>query len=162
MKYEFQAQASYYDGKRQQASHDGHVFQSMNPATNKPLANIHTSTAADIEAAIDSASKAFQSWSKTAPMERSRILLRAVGILRSRNDELATVETLDTGKAFSETSAVDVVTGADVLEYYANMVAGGGLNGEYVKLGEDTFFYSTKEPLGVCVGIGAWNYPIQM
>ncbi len=52
-------------------------------------------------------------------MERSRILRRAVDILRERNDELATLETLDTGKAYSETSTVDIVTGADVLEYYA-------------------------------------------
>lgn len=55
-------------------------------------------------------------------MERSRILRRAVDILRERNDELATLETLDTGKAFSETSTVDIVTGADVLEYYAGLI----------------------------------------
>lgn len=48
-------------------------------------------------------------------MERSRILRRAVDILRERNDELARLETLDTGKAYSETSTVDIVTGADVL-----------------------------------------------
>lgn len=52
-------------------------------------------------------------------MERSRVLRRAVDILRERNDELAKLETLDTGKAYSETSTVDIVTGADVLEYYA-------------------------------------------
>lgn len=55
-------------------------------------------------------------------MERSRILRRAVDILRERNDELAKLETLDTGKAFSETSTVDIVTGADVLEYYAGLI----------------------------------------
>ncbi len=55
-------------------------------------------------------------------MERSRILRRAVDILRERNDELAKLETLDTGKAYSETSTVDIVTGADVLEYYAGLI----------------------------------------
>ncbi len=55
-------------------------------------------------------------------MERSRILRKAVDILRERNDELAALETLDTGKPFSETSAVDIVTGADVLEYYAGLI----------------------------------------
>lgn len=87
---------------------------------------------------------------------------RAADILRSRNDEIAAVETQDTGKPFSETSVVDVVTGADVLEYYANLVGGGGLNGERIQLRKDAWAVSSKEPLGVCVGIGAWNYPIQM
>jgi betaine-aldehyde dehydrogenase len=55
-------------------------------------------------------------------MERSRILRKAVDILRQRNDELARLETLDTGKPLSETAAVDIVTGADVLEYYAGLI----------------------------------------
>ncbi|KAL8645635.1 MAG: hypothetical protein Q9226_007209, partial [Calogaya cf. arnoldii] len=56
----------------------------------------------------------------------------------------------------------DIVTGADVLEFFANLVAGGGLNGETVQLREDAWVYTKKEPLGVCAGIGAWNYPIQI
>ena len=95
-------------------------------------------------------------------MERSRILLRAVALLRKRNDELALVETHDTGKPFSETSTVDVITGTDVLEYYANLVASGGLNGETTQLRTEAWVYTTKAPLGVCAGIGAWNYPIQI
>ncbi|KAI9673508.1 MAG: hypothetical protein M1817_002972 [Caeruleum heppii] len=96
------------------------------------------------------------------PIERARVLLRAAQLLRHRNDELAKIETRDTGKPFSETSTVDVVTGADVLEYYAHLVGGGGLNGEMIRLREDAWVYSTKEPLGLCVGIGAWNYPLQI
>ncbi|KAK3077395.1 hypothetical protein LTS18_010378, partial [Coniosporium uncinatum] len=71
-------------------------------------------------------------------------------------------ETHDTGKPFSETSTVDVTTGADVLEYFANLVGGGGLNGETTQLRDDAWVYTRKEPLGVCVGIGAWNYPLQI
>lgn len=55
-------------------------------------------------------------------MARSRILRKAVDILRERNNELARLETLDTGKPLSETAAVDIVTGADVLEYYAGLI----------------------------------------
>jgi betaine-aldehyde dehydrogenase len=95
-------------------------------------------------------------------MERSRILHRAVALLRKRNDDLALIETHDTGKPFSETSTVDVITGTDVLEYYANLVASGGLNGETTQLRTDAWVYTTKAPLGVCAGIGAWNYPIQI
>jgi betaine-aldehyde dehydrogenase len=152
---------AYYDGKLQSASSTS-SFQTINPATAQPTANIHTTTHSAIDSAIASAEKAFPAWSATPPIERARILQRAAAILRSRNDELAKVETDDTGKAFSETSTVDVVTGADVLEYFANMVGGGGLNGETVQLRPNAWVYTTKSALGVCAGIGAWNYPIQI
>lgn len=156
----FEARHAYYGGKIQK-SH-GDVFQTIDPSTGKHLAVIHSATHVDIDSAILSASEAFPSWSSTPPVARSRILLKAVQLLRERNDEIASLETADTGKPFSETSTVDVVTGADVLEYFAGLVAGGGLNGETIQLREDAWIYTKKEPLGVCAGIGAWNYPIQM
>lgn len=151
----------YYDGKVQPAT-SGKTFVTVDPATATPLAEIHAASHADVDAAIASAERAFPSWSQTPPAVRARILQKAALILRQRNDEIARFETLDTGKAFSETSAVDVVTGADVLEYYANLVGSGGLNGETTYLREDAWVYTKKAPLGVCAGIGAWNYPIQM
>ncbi|KAJ8069192.1 hypothetical protein OCU04_002863 [Sclerotinia nivalis] len=154
-------QQLYYDGKVQQAT-SKETFTTVNPATGKPLANVQKASPSDIDSAVASAQKAFPSWSQTPPMIRSRILLKAVQILRERNDEIAKVETHDTGKAYSETSAVDVVTGADVLEYFANLVASGGMNGETTQLRPDAWIYTKKEALGVCAGIGAWNYPIQI
>ncbi|APA11105.1 hypothetical protein sscle_07g058750 [Sclerotinia sclerotiorum 1980 UF-70] len=154
-------QKLYYDGKVQQAT-SKETFTTVNPATGKPLANVQKASPSDIDSAVASAQKAFPSWSQTPPMIRSRILLKAVQILRERNDEIAKVETHDTGKAYSETSAVDVVTGADVLEYFANLVASGGMNGETTQLRPDAWIYTKKEALGVCAGIGAWNYPIQI
>ena len=151
----------YYGGNSRPAT-SGHTFQSISPSTARPLTYVHTASPADIDAAISSAHNAFSSWSRTPPIARSRILLKAVQLLRQRNDEIARIETLDTGKPFSETSTVDVVTGADTLEYFANLVGGGGLNGETVQLRDDAWVYTKKEALGVCVGIGAWNYPIQM
>ncbi|KAL8925410.1 MAG: hypothetical protein Q9208_003502 [Pyrenodesmia sp. 3 TL-2023] len=150
----------YYGGKVQVAS--GSVFRSIDPSTAQPLADIHEALESDVNDAIRSAAGAFPSWSKTPPVARARILLKAVQLLRDRNDEIAKTETQDTGKPFSETSTVDVVTGADVLEFFANLVAGGGLNGETVQLREDAWVYTKKEALGVCAGIGAWNYPIQI
>lgn len=152
---------AYYDGKLQSATSSS-SFQTIDPATAKPLANIHTTTQSAIDSAVASAQKAFPAWSATPHIERARILQKAAQILRARNDDLARVETHDTGKAFSETSTVDVVTGADVLEYFANMVGGGGLNGETIQLRPNAWVYTTKNPLGVCAGIGAWNYPIQI
>ena len=151
----------YYDGKVQAAS-SGNVIRTVDPSTAQPLADVFAASHDDIDAAISSARNAFHSWSTTPPIGRARILLKAVQLLRERNDEIAKVETQDTGKPFSETSTVDVVTGADVLEFFANLVGGGGLNGETVQLREDAWVYTKKEALGVCAGIGAWNYPIQM
>ncbi|GAB7349857.1 hypothetical protein MBLNU459_g0556t1 [Dothideomycetes sp. NU459] len=151
----------YYDGKSQAATSKS-TFQTINPATGQPIGQIQTASHADIDSAIRSAETAFPSWSTTPPIVRSRILLKAVSLLRARNDELAQVETHDTGKPFSETSTVDVVTGADVLEYYASLIASGGLDGETTQLRPDAWVYTTKAPLGVCAGIGAWNYPIQI
>lgn len=151
----------YYDGQARAAS-SGKTFQTVNPATATPLAEIQVASHADIDAAIASADRAFPSWSQTPLIARARILQKAAALLRERNDEIARVETLDSGKAFTETSTVDIVTGADVLEYYANFIGGGGLNGETAQLREDAWVYTKKAPLGVCAGIGAWNYPIQM
>lgn len=151
----------YYDGELHAAT-SGKTFQTVNPATAAPLADIQVASHGDIDTAIASADRAFRSWSVTPWIARARILHKAALLLRERNDEIARVETLDSGKAFTETSTVDVVTGADVLEYYANFIGGGGLNGETTQLREDAWVYTKKAPLGVCVGIGAWNYPIQM
>ncbi|OAX83729.1 hypothetical protein ACJ72_01909 [Emergomyces africanus] len=157
----FTSQRLYFDGKVQQSTSRKH-FQSIDPSNASVLADIEVSTNRDVDAAIDSARRAFPAWSQTPPAVRTRVLQRAAQLLRARNDEIAKIETQDTGKPFSETSTVDVVTGADVLEYFANLVGGGGLNGETTQLREDAWVYTKKEALGVCAGIGAWNYPIQI
>lgn len=157
----YSPQHLYYGGEIQNAT-SRTIFRSIDPSTGQPLADIHAASYSDIDSAIESAQRAFRSWSITPPVVRSRILGKAVQLLRERNDEIARTETHDTGKPFSETSTVDVATGADVLEYFANLVGAGGLSGESIQLREDVWVYSKKEPLGVCAGIGAWNYPIQM
>ncbi len=101
-----------------------------------------------------------KAWAAYTAVERSRVLLNAVAILRARNDELAQLETLDTGKPLSETLYVDIVTGADVIEYYAGLAA--AIEGRQIPLRESSFVYTRQEPLGVVGGIGAWNYPIQI
>ncbi|KAJ9150681.1 Betaine aldehyde dehydrogenase [Pleurostoma richardsiae] len=153
---------TFYAGKPQPSVDSPGTFLSIDPSTARPLCTIHTSSPAAVDAAISAAKAAFPAWSQTPPPERARVLLRAVALLRERNDALARVETLDTGKPFSETSAVDVATGADVLEYYAHLAASGGLNGEHFRLRPEAAVYTSKEPLGVCAAIGAWNYPLQI
>lgn len=90
---------------------------------------------------------------RTYPTSRS-------DLLRENNDRLAEIEVLDTGKPIQEASVVDIQTGADVIEYYAGLA--DKIQGDYQSLNAHQHFYTRREPLGVCVGIGAWNYPIQI
>ncbi|WP_408589902.1 betaine-aldehyde dehydrogenase [Novosphingobium sp.] len=136
------------------------TFQTINPATGEVLATLPIAGAAEIDAAVARATAAQKEWRKLTGTERARILRRAVDILRARNDELAALETRDTGKPLQETIAVDVVSGADCLEYFASLAP--TLAGEHIDLGPAAFGYTRREPLGICAGIGAWNYPIQI
>lgn len=153
---------TFHSGRPQpESSSSTSTFTSVDPSTAKPLATIYTTTPAQLNDTIAAAQAAFPDWSQTPAPRRAEILLRAAAILRERNDQLALTETLDTGKAWSETSTVDVVTGADVLEYYGHLAA-GSLPGHHTRLRADAFVLTSHEPLGVCAGIGAWNYPIQI
>ena len=135
-------------------------FETMNPATGEVLAEIAVDGPAEIAAAVARASAAQKEWASLPGVARGRILRRAADILRARNAELAELETRDTGKPIQETSAVDVLSGADCLEYYAGLAA--SLAGEHLDLGPQAFGYTRREPLGVVAGIGAWNYPLQI
>ncbi len=99
-------------------------------------------------------------WAALTGAERGRILQRAARVLRERNDELAELETRNTGKPIQETRSVDVLSGAECLEYYGGLAA--GIAGEHFDLGPRAFGYTRREPLGVVAGIGAWNYPLQI
>ncbi|UMO86056.1 betaine-aldehyde dehydrogenase [Pectobacterium sp. PL64] len=136
------------------------TFEAINPANGDIIAQIQSATAADVDRAVSAATAGQKVWAAMTAMERSRILRRAVDILRERNDELALLETHDTGKPLSETRTVDIVTGADVLEYYAGLIP--MLEGQQIPLRDTSFAYTRREPLGVVAGIGAWNYPIQI
>ncbi|MBU0810500.1 MAG: aldehyde dehydrogenase family protein, partial [Gammaproteobacteria bacterium] len=152
-------QQLYIDGTYVEAS-GGQVFESINPANGEVLAEVAQASRADLERAVVSAEKGQKVWAALTGMERSRVLRKAVDILRERNDELALLETLDTGKPLMETRSVDIVTGADVLEYYAGLAP--AIEGEQIPLRDTSFVYPRREPLGVVAGIGAWNYPIQI
>ena len=155
----FNPQQLFIDGQRVDAT-GSKRFSTINPATGEILAEVHCASRDDIDRAVASAQRGQRVWAGFTAMERSRVLRRAVDLLRARNDELARIETLDTGKPISETTAVDIVTGADVLEYYAGLAT--SIEGLQVPLRDDSFVYTRREPLGVVAGIGAWNYPIQI
>ena len=132
----------------------------INPATGEELAVLAVDGPAQVNAAVERAQLAQKQWRALTGAERGRVLQRAARLLRERNDALAELETRNTGKPIQETRAVDVISGAECLEYFAGLAA--GLAGEHIDLGPKAFGYTRREPLGVVAGIGAWNYPLQI
>lgn len=130
------------------------------PATGKEIARVHAATPSLIDSALAAARRAQPAWAAMSGTERGRILRRAADLIRERNRELSELETMDTGKPIQETLVADATSGADALEYFGGLAA--SLTGEHIQLADGDFVYTRREALGVCVGIGAWNYPTQI
>ncbi|UWQ19864.1 betaine-aldehyde dehydrogenase [Jannaschia sp. M317] len=137
----------------------GAPIEVIYPATGEVIATVHEATEAVIEQALASAARAQVAWAATDPAERGRVLKRAAGMIRARNRELSVLETLDTGKPLQETLVADAASGADALEYFGGLAV--DVTGTSMQFGGD-WAYTIRRPLGVCVGIGAWNYPTQI
>ena len=135
------------------------TWDNINPATGQSLGPCRAFDARDVDAAVVSAQQGFEIWSQTTAAERGKVLRRAADLLIARNDELARLEVMDTGKPLQEALVVDVASGADCLNFFAGAAA--AFNGQHIPL-KNAFAYTRREPLGVCAGIGAWNYPIQI
>ena len=157
--YDPQPTASHYVNGAYLEDTGGTPIPVIYPATGEVIATVHAATPAVIDAALAAAEVAQKAWAKVSPRERGRVLTRAAQIMRTRNRELSVLETQDTGKPLQETLVADATSGADALEYFGGIAA--GLTGEHIPLGDD-WVYTIREALGVCVGIGAWNYPTQI
>jgi betaine-aldehyde dehydrogenase len=137
----------------------GKSFDVINPATGEVIYTMQEADDFVIDLAIKSSQEAFKVWSALPQIERTRLLQNVANLLRKKNDELAKVEVLDTGKPLQEAIEVDIQTGADAIEYFANLAQ--SITGIQQQVGDD-FFYTRREPLGITLGIGAWNYPLQI
>ncbi|MAW99839.1 MAG: betaine-aldehyde dehydrogenase [Sphingomonas sp.] len=132
----------------------------VNPATGERIADIPVTTPQQVDQMVARAAEGQKVWAAMSATERGRILRRTSDLLRERNDDLARIETRNTGKPIQETAAVDITSGADCLEYYGGVAA--TIAGQYLDLGPAAFGYTRREPLGVVAGLGAWNYPMQI
>jgi betaine-aldehyde dehydrogenase len=138
----------------------GERFASINPANGEVLGYVNVAGPDEVNAAVRAAQRAQPQWAALTGAERARVLRKAAQLLRSRNQQLAELETRDTGKPIQETLVVDVISGAECLEYFASLAQ--SLSGEHLDLGPQAFGYTRREPLGIVAGIGAWNYPLQI
>lgn len=159
MTYPTQPTASHFIDGAYVEDAAGTEIEVIYPATGEVIGRVHAATPEIVERAIASAHAAQKRWAALSGSARGRILRRAADLLRARNHDLSVLETYDTGKPYQETSVADAASGADALDYFGGLA--GTLTGQHIPLGED-WVYTRREPLGVCVGIGAWNYPTQI
>uniref|UniRef100_A0A8D0HRJ3 Aldehyde dehydrogenase 9 family member A1 n=1 Tax=Sphenodon punctatus TaxID=8508 RepID=A0A8D0HRJ3_SPHPU len=156
---QLQQQLNYRGTARVQPVDGSHSEEVYEPATGRVMGKFLFSGEKEVDLAVQSAKAAFKIWSQKSGMERSRVLLEAARIIRERRDEIATMETINNGKSIFE-ARIDVDISWQSLEYYAGLA--GAIAGQHVQLPGGTFAYTRREALGVCFGIGAWNYPFQI
>ena len=148
----------YIGGERIAGS--GPVLQSINPYTGESFAEVASASAAQVDAAVDAAAIAFESWRRTSGLERAELIFELAQRLIAEADDLARVETLDNGKIIRETRN-QLHFAARNYKFYAG--AADKLTGETKPLDRSTVLdYTTLEPLGVCALITAWNSPLQL
>ncbi len=133
----------------------------FNPATGQPFAEMPVSSAEDVDLAVTVAAKAFESWRRTTPSQRSLALLKIADVLEQHADELVAIESENTGKILSLTHSEEVPPMLDQIRFFAGaarLLEGRGAT-EYM---EGMTSYIRREPIGVCGAVTPWNYPMMM
>jgi acyl-CoA reductase-like NAD-dependent aldehyde dehydrogenase len=142
---------------------DGEMLESIDPATGDSLGLVHTAGPVDVDRAVASARRAFESgpWPQLTPAERGRLLWRLGDLIERDADELALLETLDNGKPITFSRRDDLALTAEMFRYFAGYATKHP--GQTVPVSTpDRFVYTLHEPVGVCAGIVPWNYPLMM
>lgn len=144
------------------AAASGQTFWAINPATRQVLAEIADCGELDVNRAVLAARTAFDDgrWADLAPLARKTILLRFAELIREHSDELALLETLDTGKPISDSLAVDIAGSAYCIQWYAEAI--DKIGGEVAPLASNLLGMVTREPLGVVAAVVPWNFPLLM
>jgi acyl-CoA reductase-like NAD-dependent aldehyde dehydrogenase len=141
------------------ASASGAFFDTIDPASGSPITAVARGGADDVDAAVESARRALAAWRRWRPVDRGRLLTAISSAILRNRDELAALESRDTGKPLAQASA-DVDAAARYFEFYAGLV--DKILGTTIPLGDDFVDYTLREPLGVSAQIVPWNYPLQI
>ena len=147
--FEHYINGQFSAGKRQ--------FESINPATNTPWALMPMSTSDDVDLAVQSAKRAFSApaWANMTASERGALLLRLAEQIAEHADELADLETIDTGKIIRETRG-QIAYVANYYRYYAGLA--DKMQGAHIPIDKpDMEVWLRREPIGVVAAIVPWN-----
>jgi betaine-aldehyde dehydrogenase len=143
------------------AAASGETAELIDPSTGEVFATAPLSREADVDAAFQSAARAFETWGETTPSERQRALLRIADAIEERATELVEVESENTGKPRELTASEEIPPMCDQIRFFAGAarVLDGKSAGEYMT-GYTSFI--RREPVGVCGAVTPWNYPAMM
>lgn len=149
------------DGKFVDAA-SGKTFPTIDPRTEEPIAHVAEGDAEDVNRAVKAARKAFDKgpWPRMTAYERSKILYRFADLIEKHNDELATLESLDSGKPYQQSCAVEVPMMARLFRYYAGWA--DKIHGLTVPADGPYSVQTLHEPIGVAGQIIPWNFPLLM
>ena len=150
----------YIDG-RFVAAHSGRLIDVIDPATQQVIGQVGDGDAADVDAAVAAARRAFDAgpWVETTGQERGRMLFRIAQVIRDHAAELAELETRNNGKPIVE-AEFDIADAATCFEYYGGMAT--KIHGDVVPVPDNALSLALREPIGVCGQIIPWNYPLLM
>jgi acyl-CoA reductase-like NAD-dependent aldehyde dehydrogenase len=148
-------------GERSDAA-DGRTFETIDPSTGQPIADVAHAGAEDVDRAVQAARGAFEGkWRKLPAAARSLLMLKLADLVEEHSDELAELESLDNGKPVGLAKAVDVRLTVEHLRYFAGWPT--KIVGETLPVSwPNSFCYTRKEPVGVCGQIIPWNFPLLM
>ncbi len=147
----------YIDGRFVDAA-DGATLATLNPHDNSVIAEVAMAGAADIDRAVDAAERAFPAWARMAAADRGRILLKLADLIEANADDLARLESLDTGHPLKDSRALDVPRTAACYRYFGGMA--DKFQGDVVPVEAGFLNYLLREPVGVVGQVVPWNFPL--
>ena len=141
---------------------EGKAETAYEPALGKPLAEVPSASAAQIDQAVQAANRAYKDWSKRPPRERSAALLAIASAIEAKRDALALIESKNAGKPLRFARSGELANVADVFRYFGTAVRNmpGPAAGEYRGPGRTSLV--RRDPIGVIAQIAPWNYPLLM
>src|SRR5712692_948232 len=137
----------------------GATYATINPATEETSAQVGRGDERDVELAVAAARKAFDAgpWPRMSAAERGRIVWKLGDLIMQNLDEMARLESLNTGKTLFDSGKVEIPFAAEVFRYYAGWAT--KIHGETLGLRENAFTFTLRQPLGVVGAIVPWNFP---
>jgi aldehyde dehydrogenase (NAD+) len=137
---------------------DGATFETINPHDGSVIARVARAGPADVDRAVVAAAAAFPAWSRLGAAARGRILLRLADLIEAHADELARLESLDTGHPIRDSRTLDTGRTAATFRYFGGMA--DKLQGDVIPVEPGFLNYVLREPLGVVGAIVPWNFPL--
>ena len=137
---------------------NGATLPTLNPHDNTPIADVALAGAADVDRAVEAATKALPAWRRLAAADRGRVLLKLADLIEANAEELARLESLDTGHPLRDSRALDVPRTAACYRYFGGMA--DKFQGETIPVEAGFLNYTLREPVGVVGQVVPWNFPL--